>query len=190
MRSSSSGRSRGTVRLRSTPAEPHALGWRGAGDSARRGIGKRGRRFTGLMGAILVLGGCWGGPPDNLGPGPTGLAPCPSTPNCVHTGMRHPDGTEGIFLRGDIGRRDLVPRIREVVESMPRSTVITATDQYLHVEFRSRIFRFVDDLEVLIAPNRELLVRSASRVGRGDLGVNAARVAELRQRLTEAELLR
>ena len=83
-----------------------------------------------------------------------------------------------------------MPRIREVVESMPRSTVVTVTDQYLHAEFRSRIFRFVDDLEILIAPNRELLVRSASRVGSGDMGVNASRVEELRRLLAEAEILR
>jgi uncharacterized protein (DUF1499 family) len=48
----------------------------------------------------------------------------------------------------------------------------------------------VDDLEILIAPNRELLVRSASRVGSGDMGVNAARVEELRRLLAEAEILR
>ncbi len=93
-------------------------------------------------------------------------------------------------MRGEIGRRDLIPRIRAVIEAMPRATVVTATDQYLHAEFRSRIFRFVDDVEVLIAPNRELILRSASRIGRGDMGVNAARVAELRRSFTEAELLR
>jgi uncharacterized protein (DUF1499 family) len=140
--------------------------------------------------SALLLGACWAGVPDTIGARTDGLAPCPSTPNCVHTGMRHPRGTKGLFARGDIGRRYLMPRIREVVESMPRSTVVTVTDQYLHAEFRSRIFRFVDDLEILIAPNRELLVRSASRVGSGDMGVNAARVEELRRLLTEAEILR
>ncbi len=139
---------------------------------------------------MLAFGACWGDAPDTLGPQAAGLSPCPGTPNCVHTGMRHPEGTKGMFLRGEIGRRDLIPRIRAVIEAMPRATVVTATDQYLHAEFRSRIFRFVDDVEVLIAPNRELILRSASRIGRGDMGVNAARVAELRRSFTEAELLR
>jgi uncharacterized protein (DUF1499 family) len=83
-----------------------------------------------------------------------------------------------------------MPRIREAVESMPRTKVIAADDSYVHAEVRSRIFRFVDDLELLILPDRELVVRSASRVGRSDLGVNAARVEELRRLLAEADLLR
>ena len=75
-------------------------------------------------------------------------------------------------------------------EGIPRSRIITETEQYLHVEVRSKVFRFVDDLELLLAPDRELIVRSASRVGRGDFGVNAARVAGLRRLLDEAGLLR
>jgi uncharacterized protein (DUF1499 family) len=142
-----------------------------------------------VTGLVVALGACDGEPPDNLGPRPTGLAPCLTTPSCVHTGMRHPKGTAGIFLRADIPPGDQMARIREIVDAMPRSTVVTAADLYIHAEFRSRIFRLVDDLEVLLAPNRELIVRSASRRG-SDLGVNAARVAELRQRLSEAGLLR
>ena len=143
-----------------------------------------------MAGLLLALGACRGEPPATLGPGPTGLAPCPATPDCVHTGMRHPKGTRGIFLRGDLAPRELMSRIGEVVDAMPRSTVVTVSDFYVHAEFRSRILRFVDDLELLVAPNRELLVRSASRRGGSDMGANAARVAELRQRLSEAGLLR
>lgn len=139
---------------------------------------------------ILALGACWGGPPETLGFRNGSLAPCPGTPNCVHTGLRHPEGTQGMYLKRSLGRAGLVASIRRVVDSMPRTRVITESDRYLHVEVRSRIFRFVDDLELLVMPDRELVVRSASRIGRGDMGVNVARVEELRRLLEAADLLR
>ena len=80
--------------------------------------------------------------------------------------------------------------IRAAVESMPRTTVVEQDDGYLHAEARSLVFRFVDDLEVLLADDGEIVVRSASRLGRYDLGVNGRRVASLRDRLDEAGLLR
>lgn len=140
--------------------------------------------------ALLVGRGLWPPAPATLGLTNGSLAPCPSTPNCVHTGLRHPDGTAGVFLQGRILRRDMVPQLLEVVEAMPRTRVISSTDLYIHAEVRSQLFRFIDDLELLVMPDRELVIRSASRVGRGDMGVNAARVADLRQRLEEAGLIR
>jgi uncharacterized protein (DUF1499 family) len=139
---------------------------------------------------ILALAACWGGPPETLGFRNGSLAPCPGTPNCVHTGLRHPEGTRGIYLKRSIGRASLLPSIRRVVESMPRTRVVTESDRYLHAEVRSKIFRFVDDLEILIMPDWELVVRSASRIGQGDMGANAARVEELRRLLEAADLLR
>jgi uncharacterized protein (DUF1499 family) len=76
-----------------------------------------------------------------------------------------------------------------VVEAMPRLTVVSVSARYIHVEEHSRMFRFIDDLELLQAEDREIVVRSASRLGRGDLGVNARRVERLRAALLEAGLL-
>ena len=137
---------------------------------------------------LLVLVGCSAPPPDTLGPRGDRLSPCPETPNCVNTGDRHPEGTEGIALVDD--RPETLARVVEVVADLPRTRVVEASEVYLHAESRSRIFRFVDDLELLLVPGGELIVRSASRMGRGDLGVNARRVEDLRARLGEAGLLR
>jgi len=137
-----------------------------------------------------IMSGCWGGPPEGIGVRSGTLAPCPGTPNCVHTGLRHPDGTARIFMRGSVLRRDLIPSLKAVVEMMPRTTIVSETDQYIHAVVRSRLFRFPDDLELYISPDRELIVRSASRIGSSDLGVNAERVDELRRLLLEAELIR
>jgi uncharacterized protein (DUF1499 family) len=128
--------------------------------------------------------------PDTLGEHNGTLAPCPGTPNCVQTGLRRPDGTRGMYLRGSTVRSQVMPSIQDVVESLPRVTIVTVEDRYLHAEVRSRIFRFVDDLEILIAVDGELIVRSASRVGRSDMGVNAERVERLRAALSEAGLIR
>ena len=148
-------------------------------------------RVLGALIAVLSSVACGAPPPAGLGPTPEGsLRPCPETPNCVHTGQRHPPGTEPIHLRLDIGRTELLDALQEVVESMPRTTLVRRADGYLHAEERSRVFRFVDDVELLVTEERELVVRSASRVGRGDLGVNGRRVGRLRAALAEAGLLR
>jgi uncharacterized protein (DUF1499 family) len=104
--------------------------------------------------------------------------------------MRHPDGMHGFFVQGSIVRHEVIGRIREVVEQMPRATVVTENEDYLHVEFHSRVLGFVDDLEILLDPAREAIVRSAPRRRIGSSSVNVERVEELRRRLTEAGILR
>ena len=60
------------------------------------------------------------------------------------------------------------------------ATFVVEEDTYWHVEFRSRVFRFVDDVEFLFDPaDRQIHVRSASRVGYSDLGVNRRRIEKI-----------
>jgi len=61
---------------------------------------------------------------------------------------------------------------------MPRTVVVDQSDRYLHAEASSALFGFVDDLE-LLADDGAIQARSVSRLGESDLGVNAARLAEL-----------
>jgi uncharacterized protein (DUF1499 family) len=116
--------------------------------------------------------------------------PCPAEIDCVHTGMRHPDGTRGMFVRGSIGRDYIVGQIREVVEEMPGARVVSEEEDYLHVEFTRGILRRTDDVELFVNPARELIVRSSPRRSGGRGHPNSERVEELRRRLTEAKLLR
>ena len=149
------------------------------------------RRWGGLIVVAVLVTACGGQPPETLGLLRNGtLPPCPDTPNCVHTGMRYPEGTEPVFLRTDLAPGEVMSELRRVVEVMPRTTVVTVTDDYLHALARSRLFRFVDDLELVVANDHELIVRSASRLGRSDLGVNGRRLLRLRDALGEARLLR
>jgi uncharacterized protein (DUF1499 family) len=111
------------------------------------------------------------------------LLPCPSSPNCVSSQAQ--DSSQRVDpLRppGDPG--DAMSILRRVVEALPRTRIVTATDTYLHAECRSRIFRFVDDLDFLLDPEEGVVqVRSASRLGHSDLGVNRRRVEAIREAL-------
>lgn len=69
--------------------------------------------------------------------------------------------------------------VRRALEAMPRSTVVKQEANYLYAEFRSRLLGFVDDVEFLF-DGSAIQVRSASRLGRRDFGVNRRRVEELR----------
>lgn len=75
-------------------------------------------------------------------------------------------------------------RVSAVVLSLPGARIETATDTYLHASVKTQLFRFVDDLELLLDSEAGLVhVRSASRIGSWDLGANRRRVERLRRKL-------
>lgn len=114
------------------------------------------------------------------------LAPCRSWPNCVSSqATRDSQRVEPLPLAGSPA--EALDRARAALESMPRTRVVTAGGRYLHAECTSLLFRFVDDVELLADPEAGVLhVRSASRTGRSDLGVNRRRVERLRKLIGEA----
>ena len=74
--------------------------------------------------------------------------------------------------------------IKEIIENTPRSVIVELDGDYLHAEVTSKWMKYVDDLEVSFVPeSRKLLVRSESRVGEGDLGVNQKRIDLLKSKL-------
>ena len=74
-------------------------------------------------------------------------------------------------------------RLIDIASSLPRTIVMEQNDIYWHGICRSLVFRFPDDLEILKIPNKKIQVRSASRYGIGDLGVNRNRIAFLYREL-------
>jgi len=71
--------------------------------------------------------------------------------------------------------------LKRAVETAPGARVLRADSDYLYAEFRSRVMRFVDDVEFALDRARGVFhVRSAARVGIRDFGVNRARVEALR----------
>ena len=108
-----------------------------------------------------------------------------STPNCVSSQADPADQVhhiEPIRFKGSAA--EAVAAARRAVETMPRATIIRHEGNYLYAEFRSRLLGFVDDVEFTYDEKAQALhVRSASRLGRGDWGVNRARVEALRARI-------
>src|SRR3954469_15619553 len=116
--------------------------------------------------------------PTNLGAKGGRLAPCKSTPNCVSS---QADPADREHYIAPIACRGAMSHLRAAVESMERASVIAADARYLHAECRTRLLRYVDDLELFYDERAGLVhVRSASRLGRRDFGVNRKRVEALR----------
>jgi uncharacterized protein (DUF1499 family) len=129
----------------------------------------------------LLCAACAGAPPP---PGAgDALKPCPSTPNCVSSRASDPEHrVEPLPLHGSAAAG--LEAVRLAVLSLPRTRIVAAGPGYLRAEFTSLVFRFVDDVEFLADESAGVIhVRSASRVGRSDLGVNRRRVEQLRERL-------
>lgn len=111
------------------------------------------------------------------------LAPCPDTPNCVSTEAERASQRVEVVPFTD-APAEALRRARAALESEPRTTVVQEGDGWLRAESRSFLFRFVDDVDVVVdAEARCFRFRSASRVGRGDLGVNRKRVERIAARL-------
>lgn len=110
------------------------------------------------------------------------LAPCPPSPNCVSsqdTDPRH--RVEPIPFQGSLEAAR--SRLLSLLAAMERTHLVEVGERYLRAEVRSRLLRFVDDLEILIDPEEGLIhLRSASRTGYWDLGINRRRVKEIRRR--------
>jgi len=76
-------------------------------------------------------------------------------------------------------------RLRAIVERHPGATIVESGPDYLYAEFRTPLMGFVDDVEFLLDPAaRVVQVRSASRLGRGDFGVNRKRIESIRDRMS------
>ena len=74
--------------------------------------------------------------------------------------------------------------IKQIIIKTPRTVVVENDGDYLHAEVTSRIMKYIDDLEVSYLPeNNKIVIRSESRVGEGDFGVNRKRVELLKNQL-------
>lgn len=136
---------------------------------------------------VVVLGlmglACAGSTPSGAAAPGNGLAPCPSTPNCVSSEARRASQAVAPF-RLAAPPDQAWAAARRAVSDLPRTRIVEEEANRLRAESRSLLFRFVDDLELrLDRAANSIAVRSASRVGRSDLGVNRDRVEELRERL-------
>jgi uncharacterized protein (DUF1499 family) len=144
------------------------------------------KRFGASLIGCMMMVSCAGQRPVNLGVQNSRLTDCPSKPNCVNSQATDDDHAIAPFqYKGN--KIAAFKRLKKVVESFERTTIIEEKENYLHVECRSAIMGFVDDVEFYFPEENVIHVRSASRLGYSDFGVNRKRMEKLRK-LFDTEL--
>lgn len=134
---------------------------------------------------LVIIFACSGNRGERNTSASSGILDCSDTPNCVSSLAKNPKyRVEPFILRND-------PQISwymvlKTIGSLPRTTIVTQNDTEIHAECRSMIFRFVDDLMLRLSPSKGIVhIRSASRIGYSDFGVNRRRVENLREILRQ-----
>ncbi len=131
-----------------------------------------------ISGVLLTVWSCASNPPK-AGLVDGKLRPCPNSPNCVSSESDSPSSRVGPLTFQGPSEKALQD-LKEAVQEMG-GEIQEEHNGYLWATFTSRIFRFVDDVEFRMdAADRLIHVRSGSRVGYSDLGVNRRRVEKLR----------
>ena len=140
-------------------------------------------RVACLLLLFILFTSCAGTKPDSIGQ----FSECPEKPNCIFSKsstalhMIAPLIYQNSFLEAK-------EKLLKVIKSMPRSEIVTNKESFLHVEFTSKIFRFVDDVEFYFNAPGIIHFRSASRIGHSDMGVNRHRIEEIRHLFTKGFL--
>jgi len=113
------------------------------------------------------------------------LTPCPKTPNCVNSqAVGEKQYIQPIRYAGT--QQEARARLLQILDSLKRTKILTAQENYIRAEFTSTLFRFVDDVEFYFpeehAGETVIHVRSASRIGYSDLGANRKRIERIRSK--------
>ncbi len=126
------------------------------------------------LGCLLLLSGCTGEAPQNIGIIDGRLASCPDSPNCVSSFEQRESHS--------IAALDAtLTQIEQVLLARPEANIVRADSNYILAEFTSRLMGFVDDVEFLYNASTGVThVRSASRLGHSDMGVNRSRIESIR----------
>ncbi|RCJ33548.1 hypothetical protein A6770_17990 [Nostoc minutum NIES-26] len=134
--------------------------------------------FLTLISSLILPITTWAS--SNLGVDNGHLSSCPASNNCVVS--QDPDAKHAIDPIAYHVDRDTAREILlKVLGVVPRTEIIEQTDNYIHALSKSRIFKFVDDLEFYFPTNESVIhLRSASRIGDSDLGVNRRRLEQIR----------
>jgi uncharacterized protein (DUF1499 family) len=120
--------------------------------------------------------------PADLGVRNGNLKAAPSSPNAVSSQATDAHRIAPLVYQGS--PQQAMKSLRTIAESTPHTRIVEAKADYLYVEYASSLLGFVDDVEFYFPPGANVIhVRSASRLGYSDLGVNRKRIEEVRARL-------
>ncbi len=123
--------------------------------------------------------------PENIGVTNGKLFPCPSTPNCVNSqGEDAEHSIQPLTYSGE--GETAIAALKDIINQQERTEIISETADYLYAQFTSHWMGFVDDVEFFVNEDNGVIdVRSASRLGESDLGINRERIETIRQALQE-----
>ena len=111
------------------------------------------------------------------------LAPCPDKPNCVSS-QADADGDHYVApLEAGDSVLSSIRKVTRALDAMERVSWTQEGPNHIHAEFTSSLFGFVDDVDLMVEDDGTVHVRSASRTGYWDMGVNRKRVEALREQL-------
>ena len=138
----------------------------------------------GLM-TIFIVSSVSGAGARGLGAKEDKLAPCPDSPNCVSTqseSKRYAMAPLPYLQTREASRE----RILSILKGMKRMEIVKVTESYVHAEFRTALWGFVDDVEFLFDDAARVVhFRSASRTGYYDFGLNRRRMKEISEKHLE-----
>ena len=145
-----------------------------------------------LIPAILIGSGqaglFSGKRPNNLGVNDGNLKAPPTSPNCVSSQAKLHPGREKAFIEPliihDGDPQAAFTKLKQLLDKKPEAKLVTATSHYLYYEFQTTLMKYIDDVEFYlpeVAPLKHIEMRSASRVGHGDLNKNRSRLEEIRK---------
>ncbi|MBA2749871.1 MAG: DUF1499 domain-containing protein [Tatlockia sp.] len=144
-----------------------------------------------LLGGTILFSGqtklLAGTKPDNLGMATGQLLACPGTSNCVNSKSLDAEHKITPFTYTS-SAEDAFNTLKTVVQSFKQSAIAQETDNYLYAEFTIPVVGFVDDVEFLLDKDAQVIhVRSASRLGESDLGVNRKRIETIRAKFNQLQ---
>jgi uncharacterized protein (DUF1499 family) len=115
------------------------------------------------------------------------LPPCPRTPNCVSTQATDKEhGIAPIHYSGTPA--EAMKRLLGILRNIPRTTIVGTEGDTVRAQFRTLVFRFVDDAVFVVDDaTKSIHFRSAARLGRRDFGVNRGRMEEIRAAFEAAQ---
>ena len=133
-----------------------------------------------MFGFLFGHSECYGKSFDDLELNNRLLKPCRKKPNCVSSQSKNPSHQiQPIYFNGKV--KDAKEKLKKILNSTSNAKFITLTKKYWHIEFTSHWWGFVDDVEILFYQSElHIDIRSASRVGYWDFGVNRKRVEKIR----------
>jgi uncharacterized protein (DUF1499 family) len=122
--------------------------------------------------------------PDNLGLQNGQLKPCPDSPNCVCS-ESHSQSDAQHFIEAIKGNKQTWVKLKQTIIEQG-GHIQTESSDYMHITFSTAVFHYVDDVEARFDRAQHVIhLRSASRIGRSDFGVNRQRIKRIKKALLD-----